>query len=178
MNLVELQTSESQCAPVMASRETVYQCFGRAAELAQLLEMEVGTALLALDALESQRFLTPDSQAYLRLRGAIESQTLGQALRRMREKLQSIDDLELVFSEALRFRIRLSHRFFPDHGLSMLSDDGRLRMVTELIDMSSTLQRAYQLASDVAFALLRDVQQLDRTNDVVAYGGPVAVNTP
>jgi hypothetical protein len=102
MNLVELQTSESLRSAVMASRETVYQCFGRAAELA--------------------------------------------------------------------------HRFFPDHGLSMLSDDGRLQMVAELMDISGTLQRAYQLAGDVAFALIRDVQQLGQTSDISPVSKAVALS--
>ena len=152
-------TSGDAAATSMASRETVYQCFGRAAELAQLLEMEVGTSLLALDALESKRFLAIDPDAYLRLRTAIESQTLGQALRRMREKLQLIDDLELVLVEALRFRLRLAHRFFPEHGLSMLTEDGRLKMVSELMEICDTLQRAYSVASNVSFALVSSIRQ-------------------
>jgi len=43
----------------MASREDVYVAFGRAAELAQLFETEVGTSLLAFDALETKSYRDP-----------------------------------------------------------------------------------------------------------------------
>ena len=164
----------TSAATSMASRETVYQCFGRAAELSQLLEMEVGTSLLALDALESRRFLAIDPDAYLRLRTAIESQTLGQALRRMRERLKLIDDLELVLVDALRFRLRLAHRFFPEHGLSMLTEDGRLIMVSELMEICDTLQRAYSVASNVSFALVSSLRQPSDTGGNIV-GSPIRI---
>jgi hypothetical protein len=51
----------------MATREAVYVAFGRAAEVAQLLETEIGTALLALDALETERW-APHRSAPLNVR--------------------------------------------------------------------------------------------------------------
>ena len=60
----------------MATQEGVYPDAGRALEAANLLETELGTCLLALDALERGSHIKPDDDAYLRLREAIDSKTL------------------------------------------------------------------------------------------------------
>jgi hypothetical protein len=78
----------------MATRGDVYLRTGRGLELAQLLETEIGTALLALDGLMTRSHLNPDPHKYLRLRDAIASQTLGKSLRQMRERLKLHEDLE------------------------------------------------------------------------------------
>jgi hypothetical protein len=61
----------------MATVEQVYHDAGRALEAASLLETELGTCLLALDALETRSFANPDTEAYRRLLEAMESNTLG-----------------------------------------------------------------------------------------------------
>lgn len=96
----------------MASREEVYVEFGRAAEVAQLLETEIGTALLALDALETKSFISPNADAYTRLRDAIDGKTLGAAIKQMGKFIELENDLGAVLSRALESRNLLTHRFY------------------------------------------------------------------
>lgn len=149
----------------MPTRELVYQMYGRAAELTQLLETEIGTALLALDALETKSFLSPNSDAYLRLRNAIESQTLGKSLRQMRERLRLLEDLETVLSDALLTRNHLAHRFYPEHGLAIMEENGRVEMLKRLEAMTATLSRAYAIAGNVAQALVTGVQLMKAAHE-------------
>ena len=53
----------------VATREDVYCAFGRAYELAQLFETELGTALMAFDGLKNKRYADPDPIASRRALG-------------------------------------------------------------------------------------------------------------
>lgn len=142
------------------SRSQVYEQFGRAMELAQLFETEVGTALLALDAIERKSFISPDPEAYKRLSTAIAAQTLGRSLAQMKERLHLTEDLEQEFASALKIRNHLAHRFFPDHGIRFLEESGQLEMLSRLKEACTTMQRAYTIAGNVAHALVKAVHQI------------------
>jgi len=142
----------------MASRESAYEQFGRAAHTAQMLEWNIGNALLALDALITKSFLKPDADAYLRLREAIDKQTLGQSLKQMREKLPLVGDLDSLFIAALQTRNRLAHHFFPNHNAAWLDDAGRDTMVADLRDIDHELRRASAVAQNISSALVADLQ--------------------
>jgi hypothetical protein len=143
----------------VASRDEVYLRAGRGLQLSQLLETELGTALLALDALATRSHLNPNPDKYARLRGAIAKQTLGKSLAQMREKLKMQEDVEAVLANALEARNELAHRFFPRHGLKMTEDDGRDEMLMDLERVIATLEQGYAFAGNVASALVRAVQQ-------------------
>jgi hypothetical protein len=149
----------------MASRETVHEHFGRAAQFAQLLEMEIGTALLAIDALETQSFLSPNADAYRRLKEAIDRQTLGRSLNQIKSQLQLTDDIESQFVSALERRNTLTHRFYVSHGLKFLDEAGRDTMVLELQSISSELNRAWLSAQRISETLVRGVHMLSRLHN-------------
>lgn len=140
------------------SRSQVYEQFGRALELAQLFEMEVGTALLALDVIERRGVTHPDP--YKRLSADIASQTLGRSLAQMKERLHIAEDLEQEFASALKIRNHLAHRFFPDHGIRFLEESGQIEMLNRLTEACATMQRAYTIAGNVAHALVEAVHQI------------------
>lgn len=142
----------------MATRDELYARVGRGLEVCQLLEKEIGTALLAMDALITRSHLQPDPDKYLRLRSAIEKQTLGGSLKQMRERLKLQDDLESVLKEALAARNDLAHGFFSHHGLKIMDSGGREEMLVYLNGLIATLERGYALAGNVASALVRAVQ--------------------
>lgn len=149
--------------PSVASRETVYEQFGRAAQTAQLLETDIGTALLALDALETKSYFNPSADAYLRLRSEIDGQTLGRSMRRIRERLALNEDIESQFAHALEIRNTLIHRFYVKHGLAFLEPEGRDTMLAQLKDISAALDRAHFSAQNIAGLLV---------NAVLVLGGP------
>ena len=138
----------------MASREDVYIHFGRAAELAQMLEREIGTALLALDGLKTKSFMNPDADAYRRLTQAVEAQTLGTSLKQMGKYFDLKNDTGGTLSRALETRNRLTHRFYAGHGLSMIEEVGRDKIVEDLREIQTQLNTAYAIAKPLSTALV------------------------
>ena len=149
----------------MASREEVYIEFGKAAEVAQLLETEIGTALLALDALENKSFISPDADAYMRLRNAIDGQTLGAALKQMGKYLDLKNDSGGVLSRALETRNLLTHRFYRQHGFAILEDAGRAKMAKHLREIHAQLNEAYVVAGHLSQTLVSAVMLLKKVHD-------------
>ncbi len=141
----------------MATREAVFENFGRAAQFAQLLEQDIGTALLAIDALDTGSHLNPDADAYLRLRSAIDGQTLGRSLGKIKSLLQLPDDIETQFSAALSRRNSLIHGFFARHGLKFLNESGRDEMVLELQSIATDLNTAWRVAQRLSEVLVQGV---------------------
>jgi hypothetical protein len=141
----------------VTTREELYLRAGRGLELCQLLETEIGTALLALDALVTRSHLKPDPDQYLRLRDAIEKQTLGRSLKQMKEKLKLQEDLEEILANALKARNDLAHKFYARHGLKIIDDAGRTEMLSYLNVLIRTLEQGYGLAGNVAAALVHAV---------------------
>ena len=141
----------------MTSRAALYERVGRALKVSQLLETEIGTALLGLDALVTNSHLNPDPDKYSRLREAIEKRTLGQCLRQMKERLTLHEDLEAILNEALEARNDLAHRFFSRSGLKLQDEKGRDEMLAYLEQIMGKLERGYAFAGNVASALVRKV---------------------
>ena len=149
----------------MATRDELYVAVGRALELAQLFEIELGTALLALDALETKSYLNPEADVYLRLRNSIESQTLGKSLNQIKRKLSLNEDLESLFQAALDSRNTLAHHFFPKHGLKVIEAEGRNKMVADALEIQSKLQRAYSVARHISELLVKGVLLLKKAHE-------------
>jgi hypothetical protein len=141
----------------MTTREELYARAGRGLEICQLLEKDIGTALLALDGLITRSHLKPIPDEYLRLREAVDRQTLGTSLRQMRARLKLQEDLEAVLSGALAARNDLAHQFFSRHALKVMDPDGRTEMLAYLNGLLVVLERGYALAGNVASALVRAV---------------------
>ncbi|MBX3628035.1 MAG: hypothetical protein KF892_23705 [Rhizobacter sp.] len=144
----------------MPLRKVVYERAGRASELAQLLEYEIGTALLALDGIQTGSYLAPNADEYTRLRAELESKTLGQSLRRLKDQLSLQTDIEAELTEALRVRNHLAHHFFRQHGLAMLEEDGQKKMIQELDECIAALHTAYTSAGHVAHSIVAKLHEL------------------
>ena len=130
----------------MASREQVYAKLGITAEAAQLLETELGTLHLAQCGLENRLWDKSKCLEATRTLQKIDESTLGQLLRKVREKSEVSTNLETELREGLRERNRLCHSFYRDHGTRMQTDEGRDLMIADLDEMHQKLFRAYQLA--------------------------------
>jgi hypothetical protein len=148
----------------MASRDDVYLAVGRALELCQLLETEIGTTLLCLDALDTKSYLDPDAKAYLRLQQAIDDQTLGRSLSQIKKRLDIKEDLETLFDEALRARNLLAHRFYPMHSTRIFDAEGCARMIAHIDQLREKLMPAYSSAQHLSELLVSSVRLLKKAS--------------
>ena len=78
----------------MPTLDDVYRKFGETAEAAQLLETELGTMLLMINAAEDGLFAKPDSLRAANILQAVDRHTLGQLLKGLKNKTRSLDGLE------------------------------------------------------------------------------------
>ncbi len=148
----------------MTTRNDVYREFGKAAELAQLLETELGTALLAHEALEKKVHLQPNPDHFRKLMEEIDKNTLGTSLRRIKERLNFNEDLVALYDSALRTRNHLSHHFYREHGFSIDNDSGRDAMVHHLAQIQHELSHAYQVAGYLSELLCKAIQLLRKVH--------------
>jgi hypothetical protein len=129
---------------IMPTLDDVYRKFGFAAEAAQLLETELGTMHL-LDYAEEEGLLNGlNPTRASELVDTINRLTLGQLIRRMNNKTESLDQLESLLSHALEERNRLLHSFYRQHNFRRNSDEGRAIMLLDLESIHKTLLAAYK----------------------------------
>jgi len=138
----------------LASKTDVYNAVGQALEAACLLEQEIGTSLLILNALETKSYLSPDADAYAKLRAAIDRNTLGKALNSIKQQLSLSSDIETSFSDALDARNQLVHRFFAEHGLEISTPQGRDVMLAHVTELHRNLRTTLSLAQDISLKML------------------------
>src|SRR5438445_10513221 len=108
----------------MPNLDDVYRKFGEASEAAQLIETSLGNVLIGIGATEQDLLGASNPDRARELVEEIDSHTLGQLLRRLATKTQSMTHLEGLLGEALEERNRLSHRFFRQHNLRRNSEQG------------------------------------------------------
>ena len=148
----------------MASREQVYAKFGATAQVAQLLEIELGTLHLAQCGLENRFWDKSKSSEATRTLQEIDESTLGQLLRKVRTKSDVSADIEATLREGLRIRNKLSHGFYLRHGNRIQTDEGRDLMMSDLEEMYEKLFRAYQLADGMSSLTVQVVLDLKAKN--------------
>jgi hypothetical protein len=122
----------------------VYRKFGQTAEVAQLIETELGTMLLIILASERSLFTEPDSASAAEILETINRQTLGQLLRKLKVKTEIVDDHEELLWNALQERNRLFHSFYRQHNFRRNSDEGRVLMLRDLEALHDVLLAAYK----------------------------------
>jgi hypothetical protein len=144
-------------ADQMTTRLEVYEAAGRALEISQLFETELGTALLALDALETGSHLNPVADAYVRLRSEVDGITLGKTLRRIAKRLELPEDTEIVFSRALEARNFVAHHLFKRNNVAILDAAGCALLFSEAEQAISTIRPAYSAAQVLAARLVTQV---------------------
>jgi hypothetical protein len=141
---------------------------GKALEKAQLLETAMGNALLAFDALETGSFLKPDADAYLRLRDAIDHQTLGRSLKKMQRWLNVPEDPESFFSRALEARNFLVHHLIRHYGVDLLNQSKHPEIVAHITRLERDMDTAYAIAERVTTLLMAAIEDLRRKRGIDA----------
>ncbi len=128
----------------MPTLDDVYRKFGCAAEVAQLLETELGNILIKYDVVDENLINQPDPNRAAESFRQINKHTLGQLIAKLKAKNQPIANLEDVFVKSLDERNRLFHSFYRQHNFRRNSDEGRQRMLDDLESIHKTLLEAYK----------------------------------
>jgi hypothetical protein len=127
-------------------RELYYE-FGRTAEMAQLMETEVGNlALVYATMLIDTSKITDEQREFFRaLVEDIDKRTFGDLFRQI-EKIGHIDDTILTtVNDALDKRNYLTHRFFRRHNFAIHSVEGRKAMLADLREIQRSLSLAHTM---------------------------------
>lgn len=128
----------------MPTLDDVYRKFGEVAEAAQLLETELGNMLIAAHVAEENLIAPQNSNRAAEVFQMVDSHTLGQLLKHLATKTQSITALETLLKKALQERNRLSHSFYRQHNFRRNSEEGRTLMFADLELIHYSLIEAYK----------------------------------
>jgi hypothetical protein len=138
----------------MPTIEDVYEKFGMVSEAAQLLETELGTALLVFGVQEEglikltleagKPVFVKDSKRAAELLSQINRQTLGQLIRNAKGHSPALDQLEPQLGAALDERNFLTHHFYRHHNFRKNSGAGRSIMLADLDRIHEVLLGAYK----------------------------------
>jgi hypothetical protein len=128
----------------MPTLDDVYRKFGETAEAAQLLETDLGTKLILIRGAEENLLTEPNPERASDIFDTINRNTLGQLLKGLNGKNQSLDALEALLSNALQERNRLFHSFYRHHNFRRNSDEGRALMLKDMESIHDTLLRAWK----------------------------------
>ena len=126
----------------MPTLDDIYRKFGEAAEAAQLIETELATLLLSVQGLDEGLLIEPNPARATELLATLNRHTLGQLLKSLNNKTQSLDKLDSLLSKALKERNRLFHSFYRQHNFRRNSNEGRLVMLNDLESVHDALLNA------------------------------------
>jgi hypothetical protein len=129
----------------MPTIDDVYRKFGDASEAAQLLETELGNALLELRAVEHDLLNNPKPDLAGEILKQINRSTLGSLLRNLTEKTSRFEKGAELLANALAERNRLAHSFYRQHNFRRNSEDGRAVMLADLEEIHSCILQAYEM---------------------------------
>ena len=135
-------------------RELYFE-FGRAAEMAQVMETEAGNlALVYASMLFNASKITDEQRGFFRaLVRDVNRRTFGNLFREIR-KLGEIDAKILdAVNDALERRNYLTHGFFRKHNFDIYSVDGRKAMMAELREIQGSLDLAHAMLSAMTESL-------------------------
>ena len=155
-----IQTVEALLGPTTVTRDDVYREYGKAAQLAQLIETELGTLLFAHEGIQQRAYVLESWEAGRGVLAAIDKHTLGKSLHDIKDRYNLLGDIEPVFDTALVARNYLAHDFFRKHGVEISSEPGCEAMVADLQRLQAELQVAYRLARDMAEYLVQEAERL------------------
>lgn len=110
----------------------LYAFYGLAAYCAQLIEQGIINLLVGLKILGIQ---TPTVGDVSNLFDASNTKTMGNLLNAVRKITPFSDDLDEKLKDALKTRNYLIHHFFVEHDHDLLTDDGKRKMIDELVDI-------------------------------------------
>jgi hypothetical protein len=117
----------------------MYARFGAAVYAAQVLEHGIVNAMVILHLPRREKFTKFDIDAFMDQQF---ENTLGKLIRNLKEKLPLPADLEQLLSKALMTRNWLCHHYFRERAYELLTAEGQEKMIAELQDAYSVLERA------------------------------------
>ena len=129
--------------------------FGRAAEMAQVMEMEAGNlALVYATMLVDTSKITDEQRGFFgALVRDVNKRTFGNLLRQI-EKMSQIDDgITDAVNHALERRNYLTHEFFRKHNFAIHSVEGRTVMRAEIREIHESLSLAHSVLSSMTQSL-------------------------
>ncbi len=128
----------------MPTLDDVYRKFGETAEAAQLLETELGNILMVALCMEEGLLENQNPARAEDILGSVNRHTLGQLLKSLNNRIQSLDALDALLVKARDERNRLSHSFYREHNFRRNSEEGRDFMIEDLEGIHSVLLDAYK----------------------------------
>jgi hypothetical protein len=128
----------------MPTLNEVYRKFGEVAEAAQLLETELGTMQLGVQAIEHDLFAENKGELATEIYNNINKSTLGQLLKQLAASAGFSGDLDLLLAKALAERNQLFHSYYRNHNFGRNSDEGRVTMLEDLDRKHETILEAYK----------------------------------
>ena len=132
-----------------SNHKDVYAYFGLASYLAQCFEMDLGNILLIHHRLTHSTVTLDD---LLNLEKTLIRKTLGPVLSAVRKVVSFDPAAETLLETALLKRNYLTHHYFREHAVDMLSHDGRAKMISELQDICDVFRDVGALATVIARA--------------------------
>ncbi|MDY6993905.1 MAG: hypothetical protein SVR94_15060 [Pseudomonadota bacterium] len=135
--------------------DDVYARFGRAAEMAQVMELEAGNLALAyaLIAFDIEN-LTNDQKRFLKsLSEDVDRRTFGNLVNLLKKSMDIDQTIEGVIDSALEKRNYLAHRFFRTHNFAIHSAEGRATMANELSELYDAFSFAHTMLHGMTHTL-------------------------
>ena len=141
----------------------IFACFGSAAQHGQFYEESLGKLISAITNLLGNNKSIKD----------VANRTIGQLLRLlMKSFVTDIDDWVPNYLDAARKKRNfLIHKYFLERSDTFASEDGRFRMLKELIDIESELHRATTLTNAMRIAISKSTagKRDDMSGDQVVF---------
>ena len=135
-------------------RELYYE-FGRAAEMAQVMETEAGNlALVYATMLVDTSTITDEQREFFRaLVQDVNDRTFGNLFRQIQKMGQIDDSIIATVNNALEKRNYLTHKFFRRHNFAIHTVEGRKTILAELREIQGSLSLACTVLSGMTGAL-------------------------
>lgn len=128
----------------MSTLEDVYQKFGFVAEAAQLLETELGNMLFEHRCFAEGLLDGANPARAADILGSVNRHTLGQLLKGLNNRSQSVDSLDSLLKIAHHERNRLFYSFYREHNFRRNTGEGREIMLQDLEEIHCALLDAYK----------------------------------
>ena len=128
----------------MVTINDVYCKFGEVSEAAQLLETEIGTALLSLRAVENNLLSGDKPTQAKEILEKINRSTLGTVLKQIEKSSVLPEHLDQLLADALLQRNRLAHCFYREHNIRRYTAEGCEKMIEDLESIHETIFAAYK----------------------------------
>jgi hypothetical protein len=128
-------------------RKEVFAWYGGAAYAAQCFEVELTILLLLAHRLRHPSASSNDlDTAEVKL----SKLTLGHLLVELKKQFAVHPDFEKLLTQYLQTRNYLTHRFFFENGLKLMSPDGCRSMITELKQIEASMREANGIAETMS----------------------------